>query len=59
MRKEEKEPDMFQSLKELTQDKDKSGLRILVAIFFWFLAYTGIEAFLTLVCHQTIGNSGR
>ncbi len=49
------EPDMFQSLKELVQDKDKSGLRILLAIFFWFLAYTGIEAFLTLYATKQLG----
>ena len=50
-----KEPDMFQSLKELARDKDKSGLRILLAIFFWFLAYTGIEAFLTLYATKQLG----
>lgn len=52
-----KEPDMFQSLKEVAQDKDKSGLRILLAIFFWFLAYTGIEAFLTLYATKQLGIS--
>ena len=51
----EKEPNMFESLKELAQDKDKSGLRILLAIFFWFLAYTGIEAFLTLYATKQLG----
>ena len=51
----EKEPDMFMSLKEVAQDKDKSGLRILLAIFFWFLAYTGIEAFLTLYATKRLG----
>jgi MFS family permease len=51
----EKEPNMFQSLKEVATDKDKSGLRILFAIFFWFLAYTGIEAFLTLYATKRLG----
>jgi len=51
----EKQPDMFQSLREVVQDKDKSGLRILLAIFFWFLAYTGIEAFLTLYATRHLG----
>jgi len=51
----EKQPNMFQSLKEVAQDKDKSGLRILLAIFFWFLAYTGIEAFLTLYATKQLG----
>jgi MFS family permease len=50
-----KEPNMFQSLKEVASGKDKSGLRILFAIFFWFLAYTGIEAFLTLYATKRLG----
>jgi maltose/moltooligosaccharide transporter len=53
----EKQPNMFQSLRELIQDKDKSGIRILMAIFFWFLAYTGIEAFLTLYATKQLGIS--
>ena len=53
--KGEKQPNMFQSLKEVAQDKDKSGLRILLAIFFWFLAYSGIEAFLTLYATKQLG----
>jgi len=51
----EKEPDMFGSLRELMEAEDKSGLRILFAIFFWFLAYTGIEAFLTLYATKYVG----
>jgi maltose/moltooligosaccharide transporter len=51
----EKQPDMFASLRELIDDQDKSGLRILFAIFFWFLAYTGIEAFLTLYATKYVG----
>jgi MFS family permease len=50
-----KEPNMFLSLKEVATEKDKSGLRILFAIFFWFLAYTGIEAFLTLYATKRLG----
>jgi len=53
----EKEPNMFASLKELGQSKDKSGLRILFAIFFWFLAYSGIESFLTLYATKSLGLS--
>jgi MFS family permease len=52
---DEKQPDLFQSLREVIQDKDKSGIRILLAIFFWFLAYTGIEAFLTLYATRHLG----
>ncbi len=53
----EKEPNMFESLRELINDEDKSGMRILFAIFFWFLAYTGIEAFLTLYATKYVGLS--
>lgn len=53
----EKQPDMLASLRELMNDEDKSGLRILFAIFFWFLAYTGIEAFLTLYATKYVGMS--
>jgi maltose/moltooligosaccharide transporter len=53
----EKQPNMFQSLREVVQDADKSGIRILLAIFFWFLAYTGIEAFLTLYATKQLGIS--
>jgi MFS family permease len=53
----EKEPDMFGSLRELMNSDDKSGMRILFAIFFWFLAYTGIEAFLTLYATKYVGMS--
>ena len=46
---------MFESLQELFASEEKSGVRILLAIFFWFLAYTGIEAFLTLYATKYIG----
>jgi maltose/moltooligosaccharide transporter len=50
-----KEPNMFESLKELSKEKDKSGLRILLAIFFWFLTYQGVESFLTLYATKHLG----
>jgi maltose/moltooligosaccharide transporter len=46
--KAEEQPGMWKSLKEVVKDQDKSALRILSAIFFWFLGYTAIEAFFTL-----------
>lgn len=49
------EPNMFKSLNELIHSADKSGLRILFAIFFWFLAYSGIESFLTLYATKRLG----
>ncbi|MCE5208339.1 MAG: MFS transporter [Chloroflexi bacterium] len=51
----EKQPNMFESLRELIKDQDKSGLRILLAIFFWFLTYQGIESFLTLYATKHLG----
>lgn len=51
----EKEPNMFESLRQLMASEDKSGIRILWAIFFWFLAYSGIEAFLTLYATRYVG----
>lgn len=49
------EPNMFESLRELFASKEKSAVRILWAIFFWFLAYSGIEAFLTLYATKYVG----
>jgi MFS-type transporter involved in bile tolerance (Atg22 family) len=36
-------------------DTDKSALRILLAIFFWFLGYTAIEAFFNLYAINHLG----
>ena len=59
----EKQPNMFASLKELLKEKDKSGFRILLAIFFWFLTYNGIDSFLTLYATKHLlipaGDAGR
>jgi Na+/melibiose symporter-like transporter len=41
-------PNMIQSLQELIRDPEKSAVRILLAIFFWFVSYNAIEAFFTL-----------
>jgi len=49
------QPGMFASLKEAFRDPDKSALRLLFAIFFWFLAYTAIEAFFTLYAQKHLG----
>jgi MFS family permease len=51
----EKQPGMFESLKEVLADKDRSALRLLLAIFFWFLGYTAIEAFFTLYAKNYLG----
>lgn len=51
----EKEPSMLTSLREVIADPDKSGLRILLAIFFWFLGYAAIEAFFSLYAVKHLG----
>jgi MFS-type transporter involved in bile tolerance (Atg22 family) len=51
----EAQPGMLASLKEAFRDPDKSVLRLLFAIFFWFLAYTAIEAFFTLYAQKHLG----
>jgi MFS family permease len=52
---QEEQPNMLKSLVEVFSDQDKSGARILFAIFFWFLAYNGIETFLTLYATKRLG----
>jgi maltose/moltooligosaccharide transporter len=44
----EEAPSLLASLRDVLRDPDRSALRILLAIFFWFLGYTAIEAFFTL-----------
>lgn len=51
----EHQPGMFASLKEVFSDADKSGLRILFAIFFWFLGFSAVEAFFTLYAKNHLG----
>lgn len=48
-------PGMVASLKEVMQDKDKSALRLLLAIFFWFVGFNAIEAFFTLYSVNHLG----
>lgn len=44
----EEKPDLIKSLMFVIRDSDKSALRILLAILFWFISYNAIEAFFTL-----------
>ena len=41
-------PDILESIKLVLKEDEKSPLRILLAIFFWFISYNAIEAFFTL-----------
>jgi Na+/melibiose symporter-like transporter len=51
----EGQPGMFASLKEVFSDEDKSGLRILLAIFFWFIGFSAVETFFTLYAKNRLG----
>ena len=49
------EPNMFASLREVLTDKDRSALRLFLAIFFWFIGYAAVEAFFTLYAKKHLG----
>lgn len=51
----EQQPSMLESLREVINDEDKSGLRILSAIFFWFLGYSAVDTFFTLYAKNHLG----
>lgn len=57
--KTQERPGMVASLRTLISDPDKSGLRLLLAIFAWFLGYSAIDAFFTLysINHLGIGEA--
>jgi len=54
----EQRPNLWAALKEVLAEKDRSALRILLAIFFWFIAYNAIEAFFTLYAVNHLGLPG-
>jgi MFS family permease len=49
---------LWTNFRGLFDEEDKSTLRILSAIFFWFVAYNGIEAFFTLYTQNHLGLPG-
>ncbi|MEW6028104.1 MAG: MFS transporter [Chloroflexota bacterium] len=51
----EGQPGMWASLTEVVSDPDKSGLRILSAIFFWFIGFSAVETFFTLYARNHLG----
>ncbi len=51
----ESEPNMFASLRGIFVDKDKSAIRLFLAIFFWFLGYAAVETFFTLYAKKHLG----
>jgi Na+/melibiose symporter-like transporter len=55
----EPQPGMIESLREVLNDEEKSGARLLFAIFFWFLGYSAVETFFTLYAQEHLGiNAG-
>jgi maltose/moltooligosaccharide transporter len=54
---DQKQPGMIESLQEVLNDEDKSGTRLLLAIFFWFLGYSAVETFFTLYAQNHLGIS--
>lgn len=46
---------LLSSLRDVVRDRDRSALRILLAIFSWFVAYNAIEAFFTLYANKHLG----
>lgn len=55
---DEQRPSLVKALINLFKEKEKSPLRILFAIFFWFVAYNAIEAFFTLYAVKHLLLSG-
>jgi maltose/moltooligosaccharide transporter len=51
-------PSLWGALQEELRAKEKSPLKILLAIFFWFVAYNAIEAFFTLYAQNHLGLDG-
>ncbi|HNQ93497.1 MAG TPA: MFS transporter [Anaerolineales bacterium] len=51
----ERQPGLLESLREVFADAEKSGLRLLLAIFFWFVGYSAVETFFTLYAKNRLG----
>ncbi len=46
---------VFYMAREIIYDADKTGLRLLSAIFFWFIGYSAVDAFFTLYAKNHLG----
>jgi MFS family permease len=49
------QPGMIESLREVFNNEDKSGARILFAIFFWFIGFSAVDTFFTLYAKNHLG----
>ena len=50
----EKEPGLWENIRQVTRDKDRSGLFLLAAIFAWFVGWNATEAFFTLYAQEVL-----
>jgi MFS family permease len=46
---------VFYMAREIIFGEEKSGLRILLAIFFWFIGYSAVDTFFTLYAEKHLG----
>ncbi|MDR2900008.1 MAG: MFS transporter [Treponema sp.] len=51
----EKKIPVFASVKQVFSGKDRSAVRILISLFFWFMAYEGAKPFLGLYMVESLG----
>jgi len=51
----EEQPGILASLREVFTNEDKSGIRILFAIFFWFIGFSAVDTFFTLYAKNHLG----
>ncbi|MCC7361874.1 MAG: MFS transporter [Anaerolineales bacterium] len=51
----EAQPSLLASVREVLADRDRSALRLLLAILFWFIGYSAIEAFFNLYATNHLG----
>ena len=49
------QPNIFNSLREIFSESDKSAVRLFWAIFFWFIGFSAIETFFTLYAKNHLG----
>lgn len=50
----QKEPGLLENIRQVVQDKDRSGLFLLAAIFSWFVGWNATEAFFTLYAQEVL-----
>ena len=51
----EQQPGLIESLKEIFNEEEKSGLRILLALFFWSVGFSAVDTFFTLYAKNYLG----